>query len=159
MSGSWQTSIDERLLQRCAAHVARGERLGRDWSLPINLRAPRLHVEPADWRTGFLRVEGERDIPMELQDDLRQNLPQALLRDLYRPVHEERWVERELVEGSGDRGGFAAMQAVRDARRPPALPRIEPAVRAVCEYQAWRRGLLAERWLPLRGDSEPAVAR
>ena len=106
-----------------------------------------------------MRVEGERDIPVELQNDLRQNMPQALLRDLYRPVHEERWVEREVVEGTGDRGGVAAMQAVRDARKVPELPRVEPIVRAVLEYQAWRRQLLAERWQPFRPDPEPQVAR
>ena len=74
----------------------------------------KLHLEPDDWRAGFLRADRERDIPMELQNDLRENMPQALLRDLYRPVHEERWIERELVEGTGDRGGLAAMQAARD---------------------------------------------
>jgi hypothetical protein len=153
MSG-WEAAVDERLIARCQAHVTRGERLTRDWSVPTHLRAPRLHVEPADWRAGFLRVEDEREIPMELQNDLRQNMPQALLRDLYRPVHEERWVERELIEGTGDRGGHAAMQLAREARETPDLPRIEPAVRAVLEYRAWRRQLLAERWQPFRPDAE-----
>ena len=151
---AWQAAVDARLLARCEAHVARGARLVRDWSVPTNLRAPRLHVDPADWRAGFLRAERERDIPMELQQDLRQNLPQALLRDLYRPVHEERWVAREPVEGTGDRGGFAAMQEVRDARKLPALPRVEPLTRAVREYQQWRRALVAERWQPYKPDAE-----
>ena len=152
---SWQAAVDPRLIARCEAHVRRGERLARDWSMPIRARAPKLHVEPADWRAGYLRVADEREIPMELQNDLRQNLPQALLRDLYRPVHEERWVEREILEGTGDRGGFSAMHEARAARRPPALPRVEPLVRAVLEYQAWRRGLMAERWQPFRRDDEP----
>ena len=160
MSG-WQAAVDERLMARCQAHVTRGERLTRDWSMPTNLRPPKLHVEPADWRAGFLRVDGERQVPLQLQNDLRENMPQALLRDLYRPVHEERWIERELVEGTGDRSGFAAMQAVRDARKAPELPRIEPLVRAVLEYQAWRRALMAERWQPFRRDDErePSGAR
>jgi hypothetical protein len=153
---SWKEAIDARLIARLEAHTTRARRLARDWSMPLGVRTPRLHVEPADWRTGFLRVERERDIPVELQQDLRENLPQALLRDLYRPVHEERWVERELVDGTGDRAGVAAMQAVRDARKPPAVPRIEPIVRAVIEYQAWRRALVAERWRPLRPDPQGA---
>lgn len=161
MNAGWEAVVDERLIARCHAHVRRGERLVRDWSVPTHLRTPRLHIEPADWRAGFLRVDREREISTELENDLRQNMPQALLRDLYRPVHDERWIERELVEGTGDRGGFAAMQAVRDARKLPSLPRIEPLVRAVLEYQAWRRGLMSERWQPFRRDDErtPAASR
>jgi hypothetical protein len=151
---SWEAHVDQRLIARVEAHARRGQRLTRDWSLPTILRAPKLHVEPADWRTGFLRVEGERDIPVELQNDLRQNMPQALLRDLYRPVREERWVEREILDGTGDRGGLQTIQSVRDARKLPELPRIEPSVRALIEHQAWRRSLLAERWKPFRPDAE-----
>lgn len=154
---AWQAGVDARLIARCEAHVRRAERFVRDWSVPTNVRAPRLHLEPADWRAGFLRVDRERDLPPELQDDLRQNLPQALLRDLYRPVHEERWIEREIVEGTGDRGGVAAMQAVRDARKLPPLPRVEPLTRAVREYQNWRRALVAERWQPAVPDDKRAV--
>jgi hypothetical protein len=153
-AAAWQAAVDERLIARCEAHVRRGERLMRDWSVPTKLRAPTLHVDPADWRAGFLRVDRERDLPTELQDDLRQNMPQALLRDLYRPVREERWVERELVEGTGDRGGFAAMQTVRDARKLEPPPRVESLTRVVREYQAWRRALVSDRWQPFRRDDE-----
>jgi hypothetical protein len=149
MKDDWRAAVDERLIARLEAHVRRGERLVRDWSLPARIRPPALHLEPADWGAGYLRADRERDIPIELTNDLHETMPQALLRDLYRPVHEERWVERELVEGTADRGGFAAMQAVREARRPPPLPRVEPAGRAVREYQAWRRALYAERWQPI----------
>jgi len=152
---AWEAAVDARLLARCEAHVRRGERLMRDWSVPTSLRAPALHVEPEGWRAGYLRADRERDIPMELQHDLRQNMPQALLRDLYRPVHEERWFEREIVEGTADRGGVAAMQAVRDARKVPPLPRVEPVTRVVREYQQWRRALVAERWQPFLADDAP----
>ena len=150
MSDGWRGAVDERLLARCREHERRGERLTRDWSLPVRVRAPRLNVEPEAWRAGYLRADREREIPVELASDLRECMPQALLRDLYRPVREERWIERELVEGTGDRGGFAAMQEVREARKPPPLPRIDSALRAVREYQAWRRALLAERWQPIK---------
>jgi hypothetical protein len=154
MSDGWRAAVDERLLARCDAHTRRGERLTRDWSVPVNVREPKLHVEPEGWRAGYLRVGEEREIPMQLQNDLRQNMPQALLRDLYRPVHENRWVEREQIEGTGDRGGVAAMQAVRDARKRPELPRVESLGLAVREYQAWRRRMMAERWLPFRPDDQ-----
>jgi hypothetical protein len=77
-------------------------------------------------------------------------MPQALLRDLYRPVHEERWFPREPIEGTGDRSGRATMQAARVARRLPPLPRIEPGARAVVAYQSWRRAFVAARWQPVR---------
>lgn len=145
---AWRAAVDERLIARCEEHERRGARLMRDWSVATHLRAPRLHVEPEAWGAGYLRADRERDIPAELSNDLHQTMPQALLRDLYRPVREERWVERELVEGTGDRGGFAAMQEVREARRPPPLPRVDSGLRAVREYQQWRRSLLAEHWQP-----------
>ena len=150
MSDGWRGAVDERLLARCREHERRGERLTRDWSLPLRLRAPALHVEPEAWRAGFLRADREREISVELTADLHECMPQALLRDLYRPVREERWIERELVEGTADRGGFAAMQEVREARKTPPLPRIDSALRAVREYQAWRRALLSERWQPIK---------
>jgi len=147
---SWQAAVDERMIARLEAHERRGERLTRDWSVSSSLREPRSHVEPSDWRAGYLRADRERDVPPELQADLRQNMPQALLRDLYRTVHEDRWVQREIVEGTGDRVGREAMQVAREARRLPSLPRVEPAVRAVLEHQRWRRALLASPWQPVK---------
>src|SRR5205823_967357 len=97
MSDGWRAAVDGRLIARCDAHTRRGERLTRDWSVPVNVREPKLHVEPEGWRAGYLRVGEEREIPMQLQNDLRENMPQALLRDLFRPVREKRWVEREEI--------------------------------------------------------------
>ncbi|HEY2749580.1 MAG TPA: hypothetical protein VGL86_33400 [Polyangia bacterium] len=148
MSEGWRAAVDERLIARCHAHEARGARLTRDWSMPERAQPPRTHLDPADWRTGFLDARREREIPPALQADIHENMPQALLRDLYRPVHEERWIAREPIEGTGDRSGAATMTEARAARRVPALPRIEPGARAVVEYLAWRRALLAERWQP-----------
>lgn len=148
----WRAAVDERLIARMETHTKRGERMVRDWSLPLNLRETKTHLDPDDWRTGFLRADRERDIPAQLTSDLRQNMPQALLRDLFRPVYDERWVAREIVEGTGDRGGFAAMREAREARRKPELPRIESALGAVRAYQTWRRAMVAERWRPFKDD-------
>ncbi len=152
---AWQAVVDERLIARCQAHVARGERLRRDWSVPLHARPPRTHLDPAEWRTGFLRVERERDIPLQLTQDLHELMPQALLRDLHRPVRDAGWVARELVAGTGDRGGFMALTEARATRTArPELPRVEPATRTLRAYQTWRRALYAERWQPLRPDGE-----
>jgi hypothetical protein len=151
---AWLAVADERLIARCEQHVADGERLRREPSLPTVLRAPRTHLDPADWRTGYLQVS-EREISPELRNDLRELMPQALLRDLYRPVHEVGWVERGIVEGTEDRGGFGAMDEARAARKLPPLERIEPTLRTVRAFQTWRRALYEERWQPVLADDEP----
>ncbi|MDB4966785.1 MAG: hypothetical protein JWN44_2474 [Myxococcales bacterium] len=150
----WRAFVDERVLWLCERHERNAARFIRDWSMPVHLRDVKTHLDPAEWRTGFLQVR-ERDIAVELNEDMKQLSPQALLRDLYRPVHEERWVAREPLEGTGDRGGFEEMQKVRAARQRPELPRIEPAGRTVRALQVWRRALLAERWEPTLRDDEP----
>jgi hypothetical protein len=152
--GKWAAAVDARLVARCEAYTTRGERMVHDWSVPLTLRAPKMHLEPADWRAGFLRADREREVPMQLSNDLRENMPQSLLRDLFRPEWQEHFIEREIVEGTADRGGFKAMREAREARRAPPLPRIESALRAVREHQAWRRALVAERWRPVK--DEPA---
>ena len=89
---------------------------------------------------------------MQLTSDLRENMPQALLRDLYRPVYERGFIERGIVEGTGARGGFAAMREARAARRKPELPRVESGLATVRAYQTWRRALVAERWQPVKEE-------
>ena len=147
----WRASVDARLVARCEEYTARGERMVRDWSVATSLRAPKLHLDPADWGAGYLRADRERDVPMQLSTDLHENMPQALLRDLYRPDFPERFVERELVEGS-ERSALPAMRQAREARQKPPLPRIGSSLGAVREYQTWRRGLLAERWKPVKDE-------
>lgn len=151
---AWRAVVDARLVDCCERHERRAARMRRQPSLPSYVRAPRLHLDPADWGAGFLRLR-ERELPMELQSDLRQLMPQALLRDLYRPVPEVGWVERAVIAGTGDRGGFGAMQAARAARTRAPLPRLESAMKTVRAYQTWRRHLMAERWQPILGDDEP----
>jgi hypothetical protein len=147
----WRAAVDARLVARCEDYTTRGERMVRDWSVASVLRPPKLHLEPDDWGAGFLRADRERDIPMALSTDLHENMPQALLRDLYRPEYEERFIEREIVEGSG-RSAFPALREAREAQRKPPLPRIGSSLGAVREYQTWRRGLLAECWKPVKDE-------
>jgi hypothetical protein len=149
----WRRAVDDRLIARCNGHVRAGERMRREPALPTWLRVPRLHLEPADWRTGFLQVR-EREIPWQLNEDLRQRVPQALLRDLHRPVMELGWIDRQPLVAI-DRAGIQGLADARAARQRPELPRLEPATRVVRAYQTFRRGLLAEKWEPLLADDEP----
>jgi hypothetical protein len=154
MSEAWRAVVDARLIDACERHQRGAEQLRREPSLPTFVRQPKLHLEPSDWGAGYLQVS-EREIPSELQQDLRQLMPQALLRDLYRPVHEIGWIERAIVEGTGDRGGALAMAEARAARTRPERVHVEPGTRVVRAYQIWRRELYAERWQPILGDDEP----
>lgn len=154
MSDQWRAVVDARMIDACERHGRGADRLRREPSLPTFVRAPRLHVSPADWGAGYLAVR-EREIPFELQQDLNQLMPQALLRDLYRPVHEVGWIERTPLEGAADRGARSAMAEARAARRRPERVHVEPGTRTVRAYQIWRRELYAERWQPLLSDDEP----
>ncbi len=42
------------------------------------------HLDPVDWRTGFLEVH-DGGPPPELREAMHEHTPQALLRDLFRP--------------------------------------------------------------------------
>jgi hypothetical protein len=110
-----------------------------------------LHLDPTEWRTGFLAVH-ERELPPELYADLRENTPQAYLRDLHRVVKPFS-ATLEPVEGSRVVGGWAeALDEARAARVREPLPVVEPTTGAVREEQQRRRALLAERWQPAIPD-------
>jgi len=145
-AGAWRDAVDERLLARCEAHETRSTRLQRDWSMPVQLREPRVHLDPSDWRAGYLRADREYEIPHQLRVDIRENMPQALLRDLFRPERQSIWIEREPVEGTGGAKSVDAMRLLREARQLPTVPRVDAGVRVLIEHQVWRRAMLAERW-------------
>jgi hypothetical protein len=120
-------------------------------SLPTFVREEKVHVEPEDWRAGYLSVH-DYWISDELTFSLRQNVPQALLRDLYRPLRESFvWYDRE-VQVSLDFAGTQALREANAARKIEPLPVVEPVLRAVHENQAVRRWLTLERWLPHHPD-------
>ena len=143
---------DRRIL--AAANRRTSEKLARHHVLPAYYREIKTHLDPDEWRTGFLAVH-DYFIPAQLTIDLRQNVPQALLRDLYRPVHESFvWYERE-VHVTLDRAGSAALAAARAARKLEPRPVIEPSVRDVAAEQARRREFVSTRWKPLYADDAP----
>lgn len=113
------------------------------------------HLDPADWRTGFLEVH-ERDVPYQLLEDLRQLAPQAKLRDLHRPVTEFT-VTPEVLEGTAVIGRWkqiaAELSEARAIRRPP--PTIGTSLRDVLAEQRRHRALMAEPWQPTLDDDAP----
>jgi hypothetical protein len=144
---------DPRIIEAVERRANR--RGAREWKPPVSPREPRLHVNPEDWRAGGLLEVREREgFAPELKADLHELTPQASLRDLYRPVHVSRWVEREPRAEDLDPGGRRWLADARAAQRLEPVPRIVPLVRDVVAEQARRRAMLAERWLPAKRDDE-----
>jgi hypothetical protein len=150
----WKRAVAEHMMRTCERHEEDGRRLLRDFSVPTWVREPRLHLEPEQWGAGFLAFH-EVERPPQLVADLHALMPQALLRDLYRPVFEERWVERERLPSIGDRAGMEALAEARAARTLAPRVEVTPLVREVIAFARWRRELMAERWKPARPDEAP----
>lgn len=151
---------------------------------PQGLRPEKLKLhleEPRDWYAGYLGVRGEYQAPFELRRDLQERVPQALLRDLLRPVMPDPrgQVQREPVpgprpfwaaapapggEGYGPDDGQG--QAVHDesprgqvraamATLRLPLPEILPSTLLIEEDRRARQLLLRAPWQPWLPDDAP----
>jgi len=152
----YTTLADPRILDVMDARSR--DRLTQDFGVPTAAREPRLHVEPEAWGAGYLVVGRERDnFAPALYDDLHQLTPQASLRDLFRPVMESRWVEREPL-AELDPGGRRSLAELRAARKRDPLPRVEPLAHEMALAQQRHRALLADRWQSHLRDDQPRTA-
>jgi len=145
---------DARILGRIERMRRSAVSMVREPSLPIRLGTLPFHMEPSDWRAGYL-ADHEYDLPPELFGDLKRVTPQALLRDLFRPDPPSlQYQDREPL-WTHDWAGAEAFKEVRAARRRDPLPRVVPLVHEVVRHAAaWQR-VLNERWKPILDDSEP----
>src|SRR5439155_12344478 len=114
-------------------------------------------LDPADWGAGYLVEPREYDLPIQLYDDLKQLTPQSLLRDLFRPVRELVWVERE-VYAELDPGGRKAWLEARRAQPREPVPTVQPTTREMRAEQQRRREFLRESWKPKYADDQPRPA-
>jgi hypothetical protein len=141
------------VLSRIARLERDSKEMVRDPQLPIRAGTLPFHLEPEDWRAGYLRVR-EYELPGELFADLAQNAPQALLRDLYRPEYEAFvWHERE-TQVVIDYAGTRALRAAREAQVRDPLPTVEPLVHEVMQHAADWRQVVRTPWKPILADSE-----
>lgn len=115
----------------------------------------RLAMDPERWGLRSAAEPAEYDLPPELHIGLQQQAPQALLRDLHRPVRHFDLVSMELREGSEWRRLDEAYQEIRQGQQREPLPRVEPLTRAVREEQARRHAFLTDRWQPFKPDDAP----
>lgn len=118
------------------------------------VREQRTHLEPEDWGAGYLSVS-ERERPPEVWSDLNEVTPQALLRDLHRPVRSTEPVERELQDiptiGELARVHSEILAAMQDHR----FPEYTPASTYVDALSVVRARWMSEPWLPYLDDDEP----
>jgi hypothetical protein len=116
------------------------------WEMPTTLARedfrPLVQVHP-------------REVPPELTRDLRELTPQALLRDLHRPVRQF-FVELQPIEGTQVTGRLEEeFDRLRQARRVEPRADVVPTVRVVWDEQRRRQALMAEEWKPLVPDDAP----
>jgi hypothetical protein len=155
VSDAWRQAADPTLL----AGLERWNTIVRPFQSKIRtaLREPRLLLERSGWRARCDFEIAEREIPFELTQDLSERCPQAKLRDLFRPVMNVGWHEREQLVEPTDVAGANAIADAKAAQVMPRLPPFESLTKVFREQQTRRRDWLAERWLPHRPDDAPRV--
>jgi hypothetical protein len=117
-------------------------------------REPRTHLDPADWRAGFLEVH-EGGPPPDVREALAENTPQAHLRDLFRPVFNEAPVPLDLNPLPLDPGGRQAYAEVRAALVREPMPRVARSLELLAETRAEWRAFVDTPWQPFLRDEEP----
>jgi hypothetical protein len=120
----------------------------------------KLHVEPEEWSYNRIGEPRERELFDRFRDELRQQTPQALLRDLHRPVHAVVVPHFEPRGQAFDFGGTAALAEAKAAARFERATPLPSMLQAVVAEQARRRSWLRVPWKPhYRDDQEhPRVA-
>lgn len=127
-----------------------------DPKLPQSWRPVKTYLEdPAAWYAGYLRVKGEIEPPWELRRDLKERVPQALLRDMLRPAYPDRPVRWERRESGVDHGGRQALKEAREALLRAPAPEIEAGTVVVAREQARRRAFLLQPWAATLPDDAP----
>jgi hypothetical protein len=126
----------------------------RQHDLPSYIGEMANHLDPADWRTGFLSVV-EGGAPFELREAMNEMTPQAQLRDLFRPEYSSEPVPLELHELPLDPGGRLAYGELRAALTRVPVPILRPTIELVVEERAKWRAFIDTPWQPFLRDDEP----
>lgn len=122
------------------------------------LREPADHVTPEAW--GLHPVEPQERMlwNTELMSDLKELTPQALLRDLHRPVRrDERPYYEPVANAEWGNGMREHVSGTTLMKREP-WPEVRSSVLAVEEADVQRRFYYTQPWQPAKKDSEPRSA-
>lgn len=123
--------------------------------LPMAIRPQPTHFDRlADWYCGYLGVRDDYEVSYETQQDLKHAVPQAILRDIYRPVKNitREW-ERHDFEL--DPGGRQAMAEAKKAQQRDPLTPLPSSLTVFAAEQRRRRRLRDTPWQAARPDSAP----
>jgi hypothetical protein len=147
--------VDKALLQRLSRWIHHGM-VPLNPTLPMALRPQPTHFDRvSDWYAGYLGVRGEVEQPYELNRDLKERAPQALLRDTYRPIRCQGGVPPAYHELDLDPGGRRALAEARQGLVRQPIPTIEPVLLDVINEQRRRRRFLDRPWQSFLKDNEP----
>lgn len=128
-----------------------------DKSLPLAIRPQPTHFDNvlADWHVGYLNASREFEAPYELQQDLKQQVPQSILRDIYRPTRASTQVELVVHDFELDPGGRKAWAATKEGLVREPIPSIALSSEVFEREQRRRRRFLSRAWKPYLSDSAP----
>jgi hypothetical protein len=126
----------------------------REHAITTWVRDLPYHLDPADWRAGFLAVH-EGGPPLDIREALREQTPQAHLRDLFRPVFQQGPVPLELHSLPLDPGGREALAELRASLRREPPPQVVRSLAILAERRDEWRAFLATPWRPFLRDDEP----
>lgn len=146
-----------RRLRRWEEHRMLPSRLSTEppRPLPMAIRPQPTHFDRlADWYCGYLGVRQEYETSYETQQDLKRAVPQAILRDIYRPV-KNITVDWERHEFELDPGGRRALAEAKKAQQREPLPTLPSALAVFAAEQKRRRRLRDTPWQASRPDSAP----
>lgn len=128
-------------------------------TLPITvelvLREPADHVTPESWRIYPPELHERTIWNADLHNDLHQVTPQALLRDLHRPVRNEPRSYLEPVSGQAEPSPWTSFAPALDVMKREPLPELRASTLLMAESDDARRYYYREDWKPAKGDDEP----
>jgi hypothetical protein len=113
--------------------------------VPRRTQPPELFIQ-------LLRKVVDRDRPYGLEEPLKINAPQALLRDLHRPVSRYEITGFEPAGEGIDRGGRVAMREIKALMRT----NFKVPIKTLLDTPALYRECLAERKAAMGGKWEDA---
>lgn len=160
-----RAEIDQRhdRIQREAdpAILARIFRIEHHGMLPRPRRLPRAmqdmttHFDDPlhQWHTGYLSVR-DVDLPDELMGDLKQCVPQATLRDVFRPTTQFEF-RFEPPEEDADPLGERTLREAKAALVREPVPVIETGVTAMIRERKRRQRFVNRPWQTPLADDQP----
>jgi hypothetical protein len=123
--------------------------------LPQAMRPQPTHFDKlSDWYCGYLGVRDDYERPVELQQDLKQGVPQAILRDIYRPV-KNFIVEWEYPGADLDPAGQRSMAEAKAAQRREPVAMTVSSLAIFRAEQRRQKSLRQTPWQSWRPDSAP----